>query len=310
MNTHANARTTLHARLTIVRRVLEEHRPVARVAEDFALSRRTVYKWLHRYRQQGQAGLVQRSSRPAQVHRRLDEAQQAEALALRRERLHGRTIARHLGVPFSTLARYLKQAGLGRLSQLEPAMPVRRYEKQKPGELLHVDTKQFMRFEQPGQRVTGNRQGGQSRGVGYEVAHVALDDATRLSDVELLPDEKATTTTGFMVRALAWFSSQGITVDAVLSDNAPAYKSKQFCNALQALEVRHKRTRPYSPQTNGKAERFIQTLKREWAYGMSYVNSEERQEVLPYWLKVYNDKRCHLGIKGKTPRQRLRKLSV
>jgi len=200
--------------------------------------------------------------------------------------------------------------GLGRLRNLQPKEPVRRYQWAQPGDMIHVDTKQLARFERVGHRITGDRRLGCSPGAGYEKAHVAVDDATRLAYVEVLPDEQQATTVGFLVRAVSWFNSQGISCRRVLSDNGSAYRSKQWRQACSTLGLKAKRTRAYRPQTNGKAERFIKTLQAEWAYAMPFTSSEERKRWLPRYLSIYNDRRCHMAIGGRTPFQQLQRLRV
>jgi hypothetical protein len=202
----------------------------------------------------------------------------------------------------------MKALGLGRLRNLEPKAPVQRYEWEKPGDMIHVDTKQLARFERVGHRITGDRRHGCSRGAGYEKVHVAVDDATRLAYVEVLPDEQKATTVGFLARAVGWFSQQGITCRRVLSDNGSAYRSGAWRKACRALDLRPIRTKPYTPRTNGKTERFIQTLCREWAYGMAFQTSEERKRWLPRYLGLYNQRRCHMALGGLSPQQRLNAL--
>jgi len=210
-----------------------------------------------------------------------------------------------VGAPLSTVGRAMKALGLGRLRNLEPKAPVQRYQWEKPGDMIHVDTKQLARFERIGHRITGDRRQGCSRGAGYEKVHVAIDDATRLAYVEVLPDEQKATTVGFLARAVGWFSEQGITCRRVLSDNGSAYRSGAWRKACGALDLKPIRTRPYTPRTNGKAERFIQTLCKEWAYGMAFQSSEERKRWLPRYLGLYNGRRCHMALGGLSPQQRL-----
>jgi transposase InsO family protein len=227
---------------------------------------------------------------------------------LRHQRLHLRHIARLLAAPFSTVARTLSRLGLGRLRNLEPRPPVQRYEWDRPGDLIHVDIKSLARFRQVGHRITGDRQKGRSYGVGYDKVHVAVDDATRLAYVEVLADEQKPTVIGFLARAVAWFNGQGIECRRVMSDNGPAYVSRQFAVACLAMGLRHIRTRPYTPRTNGKAERFIQTLCREWAYTMAFQNSQERNAWLPRYLSIYNRIRKHSALGWRSPQQRLHEL--
>ena len=214
-------------------------------------------------------------------------------MELRHQRLHLRHIARLLHAPFSTVARTLSRLGLGRLRNLDPKPPVQRYEWERPGDLIHIDIMSLARFRKVGHRITGDRQQGRSTGVGYDKVHVAVDDATRLAYAEVLADEQKPTVIGFHSRAVAWFNSQGIECRRVMSDNGPAYVSKAFAKACHVLGLRHIRTRPYTPRTNGKAERFIQTLCKEWAYAMAFPNSEERNRWLPRYLGIYNRLRKH-----------------
>ena len=224
---------------------------------------------------------------------------------MRHQRLHLRHIARLLAAPFSTVARALNRLGLGRLRNLDPKPLVQRYERERPGDLIHIDVKKLARFRKVGHRITGNRQQGRSAGVGYDRVHVAIDDATRLAYVEVLPDEQQGTAIGFLSRALAWFNGQGVECRQVMSDNGPAYISRRFAKACKALGLKHIRTRPYTPRTNGKAERFIQTLCKEWAYSMPFQNSVERNLWLPRYLSIYNHLRKHSALSARSPQQRL-----
>ena len=226
----------------------------------------------------------------------------------RYQRLHLRHIARLLAAPFSTVARALNRLGLGRLRNLDPKPPVQRYERERPGDLIHIDVKKLARFLKVGHRITGNRQQGRSAGVGYDRAHVAIDDATRLAYVEVLPDEQQGTAIGFLTRALAWFNGHGVECRQVMSDNGSAYISKAFAKACSVLKLKHIHTRPYTPRTNGKAERFIQTLGKEWSNAMPFQNSQERNAWLPRYLSIYNRLRKHSALSGRSPQQRLHQL--
>jgi transposase InsO family protein len=289
-NPHQNARLTRHSREQIVARV-SAGQSAAEVAAAFAVSLRTVRKWL------------------ARVARRLPEAALATILHLRRSlRLTGAEIARKLGLARSTVARWLRRAGLGRRARIDPPEPVRRYQRERPGELIHLDIKKLGRFERPGHRVTGTRIGCRNRGVGWDFVHVAVDDATRLSYVEVLADERKDTATGLLLRALRWFRSMGIRVERVMTDNGSAYRSRRFAKALRLLRVRHIFTRPYTPKTNGKAERFIQTLLREWAYGLAHPTSQARIADLPRWLDWFNRSRPHSALNGLSPLVRVNNL--
>ena len=310
MHTHPNARLTALGRERLVRRHIEESVPLAELAAQAGISLRSAYKWLARYRAGGAAALVDRRSVRRIQRRTLDLRQQQQAKALRHERCTMRRIAKDLAAPLSTVGRWLKGIGLGRLRNLQPKAPVRRYQWAQPGDMIHVDTKQLARFERVGHRITGDRRKGSSPGAGYEKAHVAVDDATRLAYVEVLPDEQKATTVGFLVRAVSWFNSQGITCRRVLSDNGSAYRSRQWRQACMVLGLKAKRTRAYRPQTNGKAERFIKTLQAEWAYAMPFTSSDERKRWLPRYLAIYNGRRCHMALAGRTPFQQLNRLRV
>lgn len=300
-NPHQNARLTLHSREQIVARVVGGQ-TAAEVAAAFAVSVRTVRKWLARFRAGGQAALSNHASTPARVAGRLAEATVELIVHLRRTlRMTGAAIAAKLGLARSTVSRWLRREGLGRLAQLDPPEPVRRYQRERPGELIHLDIKKLGRFDRPGHRSTGTRTTGRSRGAGWDFVHVAVDDATRLAYVEVLGDERKHTTTGFLLRALRWFRAQGITVERVMTDNGSAYRSRRFGKALRWLTIRHIFTRPYTPKTNGKAERFIQTLLREWAYGLEYPTSDARKMDLTRWLDWFNHARPHSAIKGLPP---------
>lgn len=281
MHSHPNARLTLISRERLIRRHLDEHQPLKALAVEAGISLRTAYKWLARFRSGGPACLADRRSVRRTQWRRLDPQQLQHAQDLRHQRCTLRRIAKSLGAPLSTVGRVMKALGLGRLRNLDPKVPVQRYQWEKPGDMIHVDTKQLARFERIGHRITGDRRQGCSRGAGYEKVHVAIDDATRLAYVEVLPDEQKATTVGFLARAVGWFSAQGITCRRVLSDNGSSYRSGEWRKACSALDLRPIRTRPYTPRTNGKAERFIKTLLGEWAYAMPFQTSEERNRWLP-----------------------------
>jgi transposase InsO family protein len=301
MNAHQNARTTPLGRATLVRRVLEEGWSRKAAAEAFGLSERTVAKWLARYRQAALAGLRNRSSAARQVANRLPQPWITMIVRLRREyRMTGQEIAERLGLPRSTVAGHLTRLGLGRLAALEPSEPARRYNRARAGELIHLDTKKLARFARIGHRITGDRHGQNSK-VGWEFVHVAVDDASRLAYVEVLPDERRRATTGFLVRALRWFKRQGIRVERVMTDNGPGYVARLFRKVCRMLGLRHLRTRPYTPKTNGKAERFIQTLLREWAYALPYTSSDHRAADLPRWLRHYNLERPHASLAARPP---------
>jgi transposase InsO family protein len=308
MHSHPNARLTQKSRLRLINQHLQDRRPLAELAAQAGISLRCAYKWLARFRSGGAASLADRRSVRRTQRRTLDPQQQQHAVELRHQRLHLRHIARLLAAPFSTVARVLNRLGLGRLRNLEPKPPVQRYEREHPGDLIHIDVKKLARFRKVGHRITGNRQQGRSAGAGYDRVHVAIDDATRLAYVEVLADEQQGTAIGFLSRAVAWFNGQGVECRQVMSDNGPAYLSRSFAQACKALGLKHIRTRPYTPRTNGKAERFIQTLCKEWAYAMAFQNSKERDNWLPRYLSIYNRLRKHSALGGRSPQQRLNEL--
>ena len=300
-NPHQNARLTVYSREQIVARIAAGQTG-AEVAEAFGVSVRTVRKWTARHRAGGGAALANRASAPARVSGRLADHTIAVVVWMRRTlRLTSAEIAARLGLARSTVARWLAREGLGRLGWLDPPEPVRRYQRDRPGELIHLDIKKLGRFDRPGHRVTGTRTGCRNRGAGWDFVHVAVDDATRLAYVEVLRDERKATTTAFLLRALRWFRGHGIRVERVMTDNGSAYRSRPFRKALRWLDIRHIFTRPYTPKTNGKAERFIQTLLREWAYGLQYPTSEARNTDLPRWLDWFNRTRPHSALNRRPP---------
>jgi transposase InsO family protein len=317
MQVHARAPLSPIGRRRVVDRVICERWSVAAAAEAAGVTERTVYRWLARFRGQGQAGLVDRPPIPRRVPRRTPVERTRAICELRRLRLTGAEIAERLGMPLSTVSAVLRREGLGKRSRLEPPEPVNRYERSRPGELVHIDVKKLGRIEGgPGKRITG-RPGsrrpatrtdaaGVRRGlVGWECVHVAVDDFSRLAYVEVLPDEKAPTAIGFLDRAVAFYASHGIRVERVMTDNGSPYVSHAHQLACRRLGIRHIRTRPYRPRTNGKAERFIQTLTRRWAHGRSYNSSSERTAALTNWLDHYNFKRPHGSLSHKPPSSRL-----
>jgi transposase InsO family protein len=317
MNLHANARTCRNSRELLGRRVIEESWSYQRAARAAGVSTRTVAKWVARYRT-GEP-MSDRSSAPRRVPSRTP-ARTIDAIErLRRLRMTAAEIAEVLGMALSTVSRWLRRIGLGKRSRLEPPEPPNRYERSRPGELVHLDVKKLGRIQVPGHRVTGNRRvharrtevgtPGRKRGTaGWEFCHVCVDDATRLAYAEVLPDEKGQTAAGFLRRAAAWFASLGVKVEAVLSDNGSCYRSRAHAAACAELGLRHLFTRPYRPRTNGKAERFIQTLTDRWAYGAIYGTSAERTRALPGWLSHYNFRRRHGSLGHRPPGARLREL--
>jgi transposase InsO family protein len=319
MKLHANARTCPKSRQEIVRRVLAG-RPRECVAAEFGISQRTVAKWLARFRAEGELGLLDRSSAPTRVARRTDPRRVAAVAALRRLRFSGPEIAELLEMPPSTTSAVLKREGLGKLGRigLEPA---RRYERARPGELIHIDVKKLGRIQggagkrardglrQHYQPTFTDREGKRRNTVGWECVHIAIDDATRLAYAEVLPDEKATTSVEFLRRTIAFYARHGISVERLLTDNGAPYRSAVHALSCRALGIRHLRTRPYRPQTNGKAERFIRTMLTGWAYsGATYGSSTERTAALDGWLHHYNHHRRHQAIGRQPPIQRLNNL--
>jgi len=304
MNVHSLARTTPRSRALLIQRVLVQKRSVTATAEALGVSPRTVYKWLARHREGGPAALQDRSSRPRRSPRRLHAERIELVVRLRRCRQTSPQIARGLKMPCSTVARVLQRAGLHRLKLLEPQEPPRRYERRRPGDLLHLDIKKLGRIVRVGHRIHGNRSI-RTEGAGWEFVHVCIDDRSRLAYVEVLPDERQGTTTGYLERAVAFYRRLDIRVRAVMTDNGPAYLSHLFAFACRTLRLRHLRTRPYRPRTNGKAERFIQTLLREWAYARPYLNSWLRIRALKTYLRYYNRRRPHGALNGRPPISRL-----
>jgi transposase InsO family protein len=317
MKVHANAPLGPKGRRTMVGRVLERGWSLMAAAEAAGVSERTCSKWVARYRAEGEAGLLDRSSAPRSIPHRTSEELVEVIVLLRRLRMTGAEIAFCLAMALSTVSAVLLRVGLGKLSRLEPPEPPNRYERRRAGELLHVDVKKLGRIRGAGHRVTGSRASqkrtrvnGRLTGVaGWEFVHVCVDDATRLAYVEVLGDEKATTAVGFLKRAVAYYASHGITVERVMTDNGSAYRSTIHAFACRAMGLRHLRTRPYRPRTNGKAERFIRTLLGGWAYGAIYGSSRERTAALDGWLWTYNHRRPHGSLSHKTPIARLNELN-
>ena len=307
MNLHSGARSCPASRALLVGRVREAGWTVTRAAEAAGISRRTAHKWLGRYAAEEPTGLQDRSSRPRRSPRRTPSEWREMILLLRRTRMTGPQIARQLKRPRATVARVLRRAGLERLSKLEPKEPERRYEHRRPGDLVHFDVKKLGRIAgYYGHRITGSRVGQRKGRVGWEYVHVAIDDHTRIAYAEVLRDELSTTSAAFLQRALAWYRSLGIRVRRILTDNGSGYIGRRFAHVIGRLRLTHKRTRPYRPRTNGKAERFIQTLIREWAYAVPYLTSAARTRVLPRWLRHYNRRRPHGSLDGLPPFSRLR----
>lgn len=309
MRLHRNAQLSPKGRLLLCRRILEEGWARKDAAEAAGVSERTASKWLARYRAEGEEGLIDRPSTPLSSPRATAPERVELITQLRHLRLTAQRIADHLGMALSTVSLVLKRAGLGRLSALDEPGPVNRYERRHPGELIHIDVKKLGRIGTPGHRVMGTRKSRhRSRGIGWEFVHVAVDDATRLAYVEVLDDERAVTAVAFLRRATVFFASYGITVARVMTDNGSAYRSTVHALACRRLGLRHLRTRPYTPRTNGKAERFIQTLLRGWAYGAIYRSSEQRKSALWGWLDFYNHERPHGSLSHQAPAERLARL--
>ena len=307
MNVHKNARMTVHGRLLLVARVRDRGWRVEDAALAAGVAVRTAYKWLARWRAGGARALHDRSSAPARSPRRLPREAIAEIERLRRQRLSGPQIARKLRRPVATVGLVLRRLGLGRRAALEPRPAVIRYQRAGPGELLHIDTKKLGRIDGVGHRVTGDRSGPR-RHSGWEILHVAIDDAARLAYSEILPDERKASAIAFLDHALAWFARHGVAVQRVMTDNGSAFRSHDFRRACAGAGLRHVRTKPYTPRTNGKAERFIQTALREWAYARPYASSSERTQAIDPWLHYYNHHRPHAGIHALTPAARLNNL--
>ena len=312
---HANARTCPHSRRLAVCRVEVQGWTLAAAAEAAGVSVRTISKWRRRYRAEGEQGLLDRCSAPSSVPLRTEETRVAVIAGLRRLRMTGAEIAETLAMPLSTVSGILTRIGLGKLWRLEPLEPPNRYEKKRPGELVHVDVKKLGRISGgAGHRVTGDRrrQGSSdhsARTAGWEYVHVCVDDATRLVYVEVLADEKAVTAVAFLRRAVAHFAAYGIRVERLMTDNGSAYRATIHALACKALGIKHLRTRPYRPRTNGKAERFIRTLLGGWAYATIYRTSDERRRALAGWLDFYNRRRPHRSLGRQTPTERLQALN-
>jgi transposase len=315
MKLHANARLSVKGRELLVDRILAQGWSLAQAAKAAGVSERTASKWLARFRAEGEQGLLDRPSTPKSSPARTAEQRVQVIAALRRLRMTGAEIAECLDMAVTTVSGILTKIGMGKLGRLgmEPAV---RYERSAPGELIHVDVKKLGRISRPGWRVTGGQKSRAVAGyhskahqLGWEFVHVCVDDATRLAYVEVLDDERATTAIGFLRRAVAFYGSHGVVVKELLTDNGNAYRSAVHAIACRAMGVRHLRTRPYRPQTNGKAERFIRTMLGGWAYGAIYRNSTERTAALSGWLERYNWRRPHGALNHKPPGARLAELN-
>ncbi len=305
MKLHSNAKTTPAGRWLLVQRIREEGWSVHRAAEAAGISVRSTYKWLARYHEEGRSGLADRSSTPRRIPHRTPARVVRRIEQLRRRRQTTWEIATQIAIPPSTVSLILRRLGLPRLSRLQPEDPVRRYERQAPGELLHMDTKKLARIRRVGHRIHGDRSK-RAYGVGWEFAHVCVDDHTRLAYVEVLPDERTETAAAFFRRALAWYRARGIPIQRLMTDNGNAYVSKHFAALCRERGIRQIFTRPYTPKTNGKAERFIQTLTQRWAYKRPYRTSALRTAALRPWLRHYNHQRPHRALGMRPPMARLR----
>jgi transposase InsO family protein len=318
MKLHANAALSLNKRRVLARRIVEEGWSLTKAAEAAEVSERTAGKWARRYRQEGELGLLDRPSAPREVHNRTDERRLTLIRRLRGLRMTGAEIAEALRMPETTVSGILTRSGLGRLGRLGMD-PARRYQRSRPGELVHIDVKKLGRIEGgAGHRIAGKPRsnpsrtdgsGHRRRQVGWEFCHVAVDDATRLAYVEVLGDERGATAVGFLKRALAFYRRHCIRVEGVMTDNGSAYISTVHAVACRALRIRHLRTRPRRPQTNGKAERFIRTMLSGWAYGAIYRSSAERSAALEGWVWRYNFKRPHGALGRRPPAARLAELN-
>jgi transposase InsO family protein len=318
MKLHGNARTCPKSRRLLVERVESTGWSVTTAAEAAGVSERTAYRWLRRWREEGAAGLLDRSSAPKSMPHRTAAERVAVIEKLRRLFMTAAEIAEVLGMALSTVSAVLKRIGLGKRSRLKPPEPPNRYERKRPGELVHLDIKKLGRIAGVGHRISGSRKSQKKQrrakrrvgALGWEFVHVAVDDATRLAYAEVLPNEQGETAAAFLRRAVAWFAAFGIEVERIISDNGACYRSRAHALAYRELGIaRHLFTRPYRPRTNGKAERFIQTLVNRWAYGAIYGSSAERTAALAGWLTHYNFRRRHGSLGHKPPHARLRELT-
>jgi transposase InsO family protein len=310
MNAHDNARLTPKGREDMVRAVVDHGLSKAAAARQFNTTPKTVAKWVARFRAQGVVGLRDRSSRPLSSPSQTSLATADAAEALRRQRRTQEHIASELGISKATVSRILKRRGLSLLSSLEPQQPRPRYERATPGEIIHIDIKKLGRFNAIGHRITGDRRGqsnarGKGAGPGWEFVHVAIDDHSRVATAAIFPDEKKKSAVAFLRTAVAYYKSLGVSVDRVMTDNGSCYKSFAFARACKRLRIKHIRTKPYTPQTNGKAERFIQTALREWAYATAFHHSDQRRDALSPWLHRYNWHRPHASLDKNPPVSRL-----
>ena len=304
MDYHKNAALTALSRERMAKMVMHEHFTFKAAAERFAVSPKTAAKWVRRYHERGADGLGDLSSRPHRCPRQTSSSLLERVLVLRRLRYNGWRIARELGLSRATVCRILRRAGLNRLRSLDPPQPVQRYEHPYPGDMIHLDIKCLARILRPGSRVTGNLEN-RTRGAGWEYLHVAIDDCSRLAFAAMLPDQTHQSALRFFAMARDYFSRFDISIRRLLTDNGPCYRHRHFAETMRQCNIRHRYTRPYTPRTNGKAERFIQTAIYEWAYARSYQNSEQRQHQLNLWLHDYNFHRPHASLNFSTPASRV-----
>ena len=306
MNIHKNARLTPRGREWVVRLFESGQTPQA-ISEAAGVCPRTVSKWVDRYRRAGLAGLQDRSSRPHRLRQPTPQTVVEEIERLRRQRRTGKQIAAETGVSPATVSRVLRRLGLNKLSALEPAEPVRRYQREHPGELIHIDIKKLGRIGSVGHRITGRHPGAinRHRGIGWEFVHVCIDDASRVAFVQIMANQRKESAVAFLEAAVTYFANLGIHIERVMTDNGSCYRAKTFRAACKRLGLRQIFTRPYTPRTNGKAERFIQSALREWAYARAYQNSDQRSAELLDWLHRYNWHRPHGSLKANTPISRL-----
>jgi transposase InsO family protein len=299
MNIHHNARLTAKGREDMVRAVVEQRLSKAAAARQFNTTPKTVAKWVDRFQAEGVAGLRDRSSKPLSSPSQIPLATADAVERLRRQRKTQEHIAGEIAISKASVSRILKRRGLSLLSSLEPQDPRPRYERKTPGEIIHLDIKKLGRIDGIGHRISGDRTK-RARGIGWEFAHVAVDDHSRVARADILPDQKKESATAFLFATVAYFKSLGVNVERIMTDNGSCYRSKAFARACRQLRIKHIRTKPYTPQTNGKAERFIQTALREWAYATAFQHSDQRRQALLPWLHRYNWHRPHASL-AKTP---------
>ncbi|MEM9378807.1 MAG: IS481 family transposase [Planctomycetota bacterium] len=305
MKLHANAKTTPSTRALIARRYLIDGWDIASIADSAGVSVRTAWKWIARFRAEGRAGLEDRSSRPSEIPTKTPKRKERRIEKLRRRRLTAHQIAGLTSIPRSTVSAILVRLGLNRLRDLLPKEPIRRYERDAPGDLLHFDVKKLGRFRGIGKRFKPRQEATRTTGIGWEFVHVCIDDHSRVAYAEILEDERKETAIGFLERAVDWFAHLGVRTKRILTDNGSCYVARDFDEACDELGIEHRTTRPYRPQTNGKAERFIQTILREWAYAKPYSSSGRRRMALQPWLRYYNRTRLHGGIAFQPPMTRI-----